>query len=85
MNINLHIERLVLDGLDIGPGQADRVKAATEAELSRLLSEGGLASSFQVTSAVPNVRADPIQVSSDTKPASLGRRISRAVYGGIGK
>jgi hypothetical protein len=85
MNIHLHIERLVLDGLNIGPGQGSQVKAAVEAELSRLLTEGGLAPALQVNGAMQNVRANSIQTSGNTNPSRLGQEISRAVYGGIGK
>jgi len=85
VNIHLHIERLVLDGLNIGPGQGSQVKAAVEAELSRLLTEGGLAPALQVNGAMQNVRANSIQTSGNTNPSRLGQEISRAVYGGIGK
>ena len=37
MNINLHIERLMLDGLSIASGEAALVQMAVEAELGRLL------------------------------------------------
>ena len=85
MNINLHIERLILDGLNIGPGQGALVKAAVEKELSRLLTESGLASGLQTGIALPSLRVDPIQASRDTSPSHLGQQIARAVYGGIGK
>ena len=42
MNIHVHIERLVLDGLPVAPGRGDLVREAVEAELTRLLAEGGL-------------------------------------------
>ena len=41
MNINLHIERLILDGLPIEPRQRAQVQAAVEAELARLLRPAG--------------------------------------------
>ena len=44
-NIHLHIERLILDGLPIERAQGPHVQAAVEAELSRLLTENGLAAS----------------------------------------
>ena len=43
MNIKLHIERLVLDGLPVTRSQGPLVQAAMEAELARLMAEGGLA------------------------------------------
>ena len=34
MNVNLHIERLVLDGIPLGPGQRPQLRAAVEAEVN---------------------------------------------------
>lgn len=40
MNINLHIEKLVLDGLPVGTHEGPLVQAAVEAELARLIEQG---------------------------------------------
>jgi hypothetical protein len=85
MNINLHIERLVLDGLPVEHHHGPLVKAAVEAELSRLLSAAGLANSLASGGAVPAVAAPQIQLPSNNNPIQLGEQIGRAVYGGIGK
>jgi hypothetical protein len=85
VNINLHIERLVLDGLTVAPGDGARIKAAVEAELSRLLTDGGIAPGLQGGIAVPSLRAGSIQMESGAKPQQLGAQIAGAVYRGIGK
>ena len=85
MKINLHIDRLVLDGLPIDHQQGPLVKAAVEAELSRLLTANGLANSLLAGGATPSVPAPGIEMSSDRNPARLGQQIGRAIYGGIGK
>ncbi len=85
MNISLHIERLVLDGLPIGKGQGTFIKAAVEAELRRMLGANGLNPDFQSGGAVPSVKAEGIQLKNDSSPAHFGRQIAQAVYGGIGK
>jgi hypothetical protein len=85
MNINLHIERLVLDGLPVGSDQGVFVKSAVEAELSRLLATDGLNPDFQSGGAVPSVKADGVRMTNDSHPADLGRQIAQSVYGGIGK
>ena len=85
MNINLHIERLILDGLPFAPAHSAQVQAAVEAELSRLLSAGGLHANLQSGAALPSVRADALQLSADSHPTQLGRQIAQAVYGGIGQ
>jgi hypothetical protein len=82
--INLHIERLVLEGLELGPGQSELLRAAVAAQLARLLTEGGLAGQFQSSAALPSVRVGAIPLAPDSGPAQLGGQIAQAVYGGIG-
>ena len=85
MNVNLHIERLVLDGLNIGPGQGDQVKVAVEAELTRLLANNSRSYALRSGGALYRGRADGIEVVNNESPARLGERIAGAVYGGLGK
>jgi hypothetical protein len=85
MNINLHIERLVLDGIPLGPGQGPLLQAAVEAELTRLLANRGLSDALQSGGALYNVRTTGIQLANDGNPARLGEQIAGAVYEGIGK
>lgn len=86
MSINVHIERLVLDGLPVARHQAPLIQTAVEAELARLLVADGLAPTWQsVGGATPNVNAPGIQFTSDSSPAELGQKIARAVYGGLGR
>jgi hypothetical protein len=82
--IKVHIERLVLDGLPVTRTQGPLVQAAVEAELSRLMSEGGLSQELASGGAVPSVRADEIK-SIGGSPAQIGRQIAKAVYGGMGR
>lgn len=85
MNINLHIERLVLDGLPIEASQRRVVQAAVEAELSRLLTVGGISASLQSGGAMPSLRADALQLNADSNPRQIGNQIAQSIYGGIGK
>jgi hypothetical protein len=84
MKINVHIERLILDGLPLGKRHGPMVQAAVEKELSRLLTLHGLGHEWQSGGAVPQVRASGIQLSNETHPNRLGRQIAQAVYSGIG-
>jgi hypothetical protein len=85
MNINLHIERLVLDGLTLERGQEPLVRAAVEAELARLLTAHGLSSSLMSGGATPHLRAGQISLSGESSAHQLGHQIARAVYRGIGQ
>lgn len=79
MNINVHIERLVLDGLPVARGESDSVRAAVETELTRLLTDKG----FNTPSAyaVPHLSAAPIQLTHASRCWALGHQIAQAIYG----
>lgn len=83
MNIRLHIERLVLDGVNIAPGQYHVLQASVETELIRLLTDGGLSPSLAQGAALPRMSTDDIQLTNNN-PAQIGQHIAHSVYGGIG-
>jgi hypothetical protein len=85
VKINIQIERLVLDRLPVEHHQGPLLKAAVEAELSRLLGANGLANNLMSGGAVDSVRAPAIQLGSDSNPVRLGQQIGRALNGGLGK
>lgn len=84
MNVYVSIERLVLDGIEIAQRERPLLQAAVEAELGRLLAEGGLSSSLVAGGAYPNAAAGTIQLTNQPS-VQLGRQIAQAVYGGIGR
>ncbi len=83
MNIKLHIDRLVLDGLDFSADQQHLLQASVVNELTRLLSEGGLAPHLAGGIVLARLSAGDIRV-TDNRPAQLGRQIAQSVYGGMG-
>lgn len=85
MNVRLHVERLVLDGLPLAPGQAPLVQAAVEAELARLFAAGGPAPGLASLGAVPALGAGGITLGEGAAPAEIGAQIAQAVYGGLGR
>lgn len=84
MNINVHIERLILDGLPVTRSQGPAVQAAVEAELARLLASG-VSPELLAGGAMPSISAGNITLANQGSPAQLGRQIARAVHSGIGK
>lgn len=84
MNVNLHIERLVLDGLALPHADRPVLQAVLEAELGRLLAEGGLSPALQGGGARPELPAGEIDLAPGGDPAQLGAQIARAVYAGLG-
>ena len=85
MNINLHIERLFLDGLPLEGGQGAQVQQAVERELTGLLATGELQDAWRSGSNVHRLQTAGIQIAQETRPARLGEQIAGAVYGGLGK
>lgn len=85
MNITLHIERLVLDGLSFSPVDRLRLQAAIETELTRLLSTRGIDAGFQTSALFPSLRAGEIQIAAGSSPDGIGQQIAGALYEGIGK
>ncbi|NJL42737.1 MAG: hypothetical protein HC935_03925 [Pseudanabaena sp. SU_2_4] len=83
MNINLNIERLILDEISIPHAQRPLLQAAVEAELGLLLAESGVGESWRMGGAVPRVLASPIQLSANSNYTQWGQQIARSVYGGI--
>ena len=83
--IHLHIERLVLDGVAVAPGDSPRLQVAVERELTRLIRERGLAPGMSTGGAVDAVRGGEVRLEPKGSPAKLGRQVASAVYGGIGK
>lgn len=85
MNLSVHIERLVLEGVALGPGQQHPLQAAIQAELTRLITTGGLAAELAAGLALPRVSAPALTLPADGDGAALGCKIAASVYGGIGR
>jgi hypothetical protein len=79
MNVRLHIDRLVLEGLDVAHGGHGALQAAVESEISRLIGAQGISAGI---SNVPRVTAPSI-TARPTAPEKLGTDIGGAVYQGI--
>jgi len=85
MNIHVHVDHLVLEGLALEEGQGSQVQAAVEAELTRMLFATPAGSDLLAGGARLSVPAQDILVSGQDTPVTLGRQIGRAVYGGISR
>ena len=78
MNVRLHIDRLVLDGVNVSAADRPRLQAAVEAELARLIEANG------ISPALASGVAPPITLAPKATPAQLGASIAGSLYGGIG-
>ena len=84
MDMNVHIERLILDGIDVSPSQREVLGTTVATELTRLLTANGLSPNLQTDAVLGHVPTDAIQLTGNNNPTHLGHQIAQAVYGGIG-
>jgi hypothetical protein len=85
MNINLHIERLILDGLPLEARDGAILRAIIEVEIARLLSQNADISNWQTSRTPSSVRANAIQLTDESSTAQIGRQIAGSIYESIGK
>lgn len=76
MNINIDIEKLVLDGVPISRSQARLLQAEVESELAKLLANEGLPDNLLSGGVVP---AGAIQLKPGTNPAQMGQQIAQEI------
>ncbi|HEY9643631.1 MAG TPA: hypothetical protein V6C57_24290 [Coleofasciculaceae cyanobacterium] len=81
MNLNIQIDRLILENISLLPHERQQLQRAIESELSRLLTEKGLPASLQQGGAID--RLPPVTVSSNQKPAQMAQQIAQDIYGGF--
>lgn len=83
MNVHVHIDRLVLDGVPVTAAEGPLVQAAVEAELARLLTDRGLAAGLAGGAALRRTAGTALVMSPDATPGDLGTGIARSVHGGL--
>ena len=77
MDIRVHIERLVIEGLPVPPSQRPLIQAALEAELADRLAAGGPEPAMRADAAIPRLAAGTIHLSAATRgrrPGTADRR-----------
>jgi hypothetical protein len=83
MKINMHIERLVLDGLSVSNYCQPMLRAALENELARLFTANGPGNHLLTPGAVSRISGGDIQQADESDPGHLGQQVARAVYEGV--
>ena len=83
MDITLHIERLILDGLPMTGHDAAIVEGSVRQELTRLLTEGGISPELAAGGAMPSLPAQRIAQPAP-QAGSLGQQIAGAAYRSVG-
>lgn len=85
MKINLHIDRLVLQGVSIDTHQRGVLQQSLQDELTHLLATQGVAAGLQSDRSVRAVRAQSVSFVSGDSAEQFGGQIANAVYRGINR
>jgi hypothetical protein len=83
MNINLHIDRIILDGLDVDPMQASLLQSAVTTQITKLLTEHGVVSPPTVPDHRGLSRTNSFRFGLGANASSLGPQLASAIYAGI--
>jgi len=81
MTVRLHIERLVVDGLDFLPADARRLEAALAAELTARLSSDDQANWTSLAVAASSPCQMELPAGNDAE--AIGRRAAAVLQGGL--
>ncbi|MEH1950488.1 MAG: hypothetical protein V7K77_26540 [Nostoc sp.] len=76
MNINIDIEKLILEGMPISPSQARLLQAEVESELAKLLANEGLPDNL-LSGGV--VSGGAIQLKPGINPTQMGQYIAQEI------
>lgn len=83
-DIHLHIDQLILDGLTLSCCERALLQASFEAELTRLLMEGGIGERWQAGGAVSSLAAPAVVAGAAPDPGAIGRQAAQSVYASLG-
>ena len=81
-SVNLHIERLILNGALTDGTQSAAVQSAVEQELARLLRRE--TPDLGNSGVVPRLAVPEIRLARGINPSQLGSSIGGALYAGLG-
>jgi len=83
MKINVHIERLVLEGLPLERAQASVVQLAVQQELTRLLGSHRIGPGLMSGGTTPHAQGSNLQFAREASPRQLGVQIAQSVHQGL--
>lgn len=83
MKINLHIERLVLEGIDVPAGPKQSLQTAVQAELLRVLSAAAPEYRPRQDLQAERLQVEPIQLNTTFDAKDFCFQVASTVSGGI--
>jgi hypothetical protein len=85
MTLRIHIDQIVLEGLDYSPREIAQLKRTLSRELTQSMSAGGVSQELLNGGAVDSVSAPSVTLPQKPTPTQSGHAIARALHGGISK
>jgi hypothetical protein len=85
MDVQLHIERLVLDGVNVTPHERAVLVLSFQSELSRLIQVHGLSEGAMQGFAAPSLPSCNASMSQPFKAGGFGVELARSLYSGLGR
>lgn len=83
MNVELWIERLVVDGLPMSAGDGEVLRATLQKELARRLRRDGLGARLTRGLAAPRLTVDSVRLPREAGPAEIARQVGRSLHGAL--
>jgi hypothetical protein len=83
MNVNLHIDSIVLEGVDLGPGDDRLIQQIVSRELTTLLSTEGPSSSHRNGTNAEPIRGGTIRL-GPSGTSSLSQQLAHSIHQGLG-
>lgn len=83
--ITVNIERLVIDGIRLDQRQSGLVQAAIDSRLTDLVTNSGLAGSFNTSGAVPQLMGGSVAWDQASGVSNLGELVGDAIFRTINK
>jgi hypothetical protein len=83
VSMSVHVEWLVLEGIEVVPTGRTALCAAVERELGGLLARRGLGLELGAGGFFPSIRGGVAHLVPNAQPAVIGGQIAAAIYGGL--
>jgi hypothetical protein len=80
MNVELHIEELLLHGFE--RGDRDRISEAVQQELTRLFAQG-VPPSLAQGGEIGRLDGGGFEMNADMQSGAIGSQIAQSIYGGL--
>ena len=84
--MNVYIDGLIIEGLELSPGQQRQLKTGVETALKNLFTGQGIPPGIASMNSLGRMPDEAIKLTGpDIQPAQLGEKIAHSIYQGLNK